>query len=75
MHLAEVLIHVNENLDDSGQNELEEQLRSVEGVVAPRFSLERDNFLFVSYNTDQVTSSSLIKKVRENGLRAQLVGL
>ncbi len=75
MHLAEVLIHVNENLDDFGQNKLEEQLRSVEGVVAPRFSLEKDNFLFVSYNTDAVTSSSLIKKVRENGLHAQLVGL
>ena len=75
MRLADVLIHINEILDDAGQIELQEQLRGVEGIVAPRFSLKKDNLLFVSYNADAVTSTSLIRKVRENGLHAQLVGL
>ncbi len=75
MQLSDVLIHVNGKLDDSKQNELEEQLRNLEGVVAPRFSLEKDNFLFVTYNSDAMNATALIEKVRENSFQSQLIGI
>jgi hypothetical protein len=75
MQLSDVLIHVYEKPDEAAQNKLEEQLRNLEGVIAPRFSLEKHNFLFVSYNSDTINSTALLEKVRENGFKAQLVGL
>ena len=35
MHLADLLIHVNEVLEASEQAFLEEELRKVKGVIAP----------------------------------------
>ena len=75
MNLSDVLIHVNEKLDDYAKNELELQLRNIEGVIAPRFSMEKDNFIFVSYNSDKVNATALIEKVRANGFQSQLIGI
>jgi hypothetical protein len=75
MQLSDVLIHINEIPNESEQDRLVEQLRSLKGVIAPRFSLEKDHFMFVSYNSDAIKSTALLDKVKENGFKAQLVGL
>jgi hypothetical protein len=75
MQLSDVLIHIDETPNESEQEKLVEQLRSLEGVIAPRFSLEKDHLMFVSYNSDTINSTTLLEKVRENGFEAQLVGL
>lgn len=75
MQLSDVLIHINEMPDESEQDKLVEQLRSLEGVIAPGFSLEKDHFIFVSYNSDTIKSTALLDKVKENGFKAQLVGI
>jgi hypothetical protein len=75
MQLSDVLIHINETPNESEQSDLVEQLRDLEGVIAPRFSQEKDHMLFVSYNSDTIDSSALIEKVWENGYKAQLVGM
>ena len=75
MQLSDVLIHIEDTPNESEQNMLVEQLRSLEGVIAPRFSLEKEHFMFVSYNSDAVKSTALLDKVKENGFKAQLVGL
>jgi tetrahydromethanopterin S-methyltransferase subunit F len=75
MQLSDVLIHINEMPNESEQNDLVEQLRNLEGVIAPRFSQEKDHMLFVSYNSDTIDSTAMIEKVRENGYKAQLIGM
>ena len=75
MQLSEVLIHIDEMPNEFEQNKLVELLRSLDGVIAPRFSLEKDHFMFVSYNSDTIKSTDLLDKVKENGFKAQLVGL
>ncbi len=75
MNLPEVLIHVSEKPDVSGKNELVEQLRILDGVVASGFSQEKEHLLFVSYNSDMINAAALLEKVKENGFKAQLVGL
>lgn len=75
MQLSDVLVHINETPNESEKNDLVEQLRDLEGVIAPRFSQEKDHMLFVSYNSDTIDSSALIEKVWENGYKAQLVGM
>jgi hypothetical protein len=75
MQLSDVLIHIDEIPKESEQDVLVEQLRNLEGVIAPGFSQEKDHFLFVSYNSDTTNSTTLLEKVRENGFKVQLVGL
>ena len=75
MQLSDVLIRIDEMPDESEQDQLVEQLRSLEGVIGSRFSLEKDHFMFVSYNSDTIKSTALLDKVKEHGFKAQLVGL
>jgi len=75
MNLPEVLIHVSDKPNESEKNELVEQLRELDGVIAPRFSQEKEHLLFVSYNSDTLNATKLLDKVKESGFKAQLVGL
>ena len=75
MNLPEVLIHINDKPNESEKNKLVEQLRILDGVIAPRFSEEKEHLLFVSYNSDTINATTLLNKVKENGFKAQLVGL
>jgi len=75
MQSSDVLIHIDEIPIESVQDELVEQLKNLEGVITPWFSREKNNFLFVSYDSDTINSTALLEKVRENGFRARLAGL
>ena len=75
MQLSDVHIHIHEMPNESEQDKLVVQLRSLEGVIAPRFSLEKEHFMFMSYNSDTIKSTALLDKVKKNGFKAQLVGL
>lgn len=75
MQLSDVLIHINEMPNEFEQNDLVEQLRKLEGVIAPGFSQEKKHMLFVSYNSETIDSATLIEKVKESGFNARLVGM
>lgn len=75
MNFPEVLIHVSEKPNESEKSELVEQLRILDGVIAPRFSQEKVHLLFVSYDSDTINAITLLEKVKESGFKAQLVGL
>ncbi len=75
MNLPEILIHLSEKPNESEKEELVKQLRDLDGVIAPRFSQEKEHLLFVSYNSDTINAAALLDKVKQNGFKAQLVGL
>lgn len=73
MQLTDVLIHLEQNVDEAKKENIIERLRVTEGVIAPRFN--KENLLLVSYNSDTVSSLTLLNEVRDKGYKAQLVGL
>ena len=75
MHLADLLIHVHEKLGVTEQEGLEDDLRQVEGVIAPRFNGDNPHMLLVSYNPEATNSYNLLRKVTTKGYGAQLVAL
>jgi len=75
MQLSDVLIHLDQNINESEKENIIEQLRAVEGVIAPRFNKEREQLLLVSYNSDTINSLTLLNEVHDKGYKAQLVGL
>ena len=75
MQLSDVLVHVSEKINADEKNYLVNQLRGLNGVIAPRFSENKEHLLLVSYNSDAVSALSLLNTVKQSGLHAQLVGL
>lgn len=75
MHLADVLIHIDEALASSHRGHLEEALRNNKGVIAPRFNGGSRHLLLVSYNPEVTSSHNLLRIVKNNGYSAQLVGM
>ncbi len=75
MQLADLMIHVNENLAAGERTSLEERMRELEGVVAPRFCEGKPHLLMVSYNAEVTDSGSLLRHVEADGYHVQLVGM
>jgi hypothetical protein len=73
MHTPDVTIHINEALDATKQDALENAMREIDGVIAPRFNLP--NMLVVLYNSDKTSPAVLLNAVTSRGYQAQLVGL
>ena len=41
MQLTDILIHVNDDINEDKKESLVEQLRDLEGVIAPRFNKDK----------------------------------
>ncbi len=75
MHLVDLLIHVKEALGSTERASLEDELRKVEGVIAPRFNRETPHLLLVSYDPREAEARNLLNRVKDIGYTAQLVGM
>lgn len=75
MDIVDLLIHVAPPLGGKEQQALEEELRNVEGVIAPRFNGPGTHLLSIAYNPDRVGAQRLLQAVRAAGYQASLVGL
>lgn len=73
MQAADIIIHINDNLNINQKHDVESQLRGIEGVIAPRFN--KDHLLVIYFNLNKTNSSVLLNKVQSTGYQAQLVGL
>ncbi|MDD5328759.1 MAG: hypothetical protein PHX38_02055 [Sulfuricella sp.] len=74
MQISDILIHVDETLDTDRRQALEERVRTLPGVLAPRFNPGRDHLLLVAFDPERTRISDLLGEVVAAGYRAQLVG-
>ncbi len=73
--MADVTLHIDQELDEAGREKLEQALRQREGVVSVRFNPERPHLAVIEYNPKQVNSRDLVDIPKFQGLSAELVGL
>ncbi|MEW8628044.1 MAG: ATP-binding protein [Candidatus Thiodiazotropha sp.] len=73
MNSTDIMIHINESLTEANQQELELEMRNIEGVIASRFN--KPHLLVVAYDAELIGSPELLKHVMRKGYHAQLVGL
>lgn len=74
MYISDVMIHINESLGIEARTSLEEAMRTIDGVVAPRFNTGKEHLLMIAFDPHKTSSAVLLKKARDAGLTAQLVG-
>lgn len=75
MDIVDLLIHVSPLVSSSERQALEQQLRNIEGVIAPRFNKPGSHLLSIAFNPERVGSRRLLHAVRAAGYQASLVGL
>lgn len=77
MNRADILIDIHPDFSDAKRTILENDLRSMEGVVTAHFDAEHPNShgLFVEYNPDRVNADTILKKARITDDHATMSGL
>lgn len=73
MDLVDVTVQVGGLTAAAERQELEERLRALPGVLAPRFNREHE--LVVAYDPAATGSGAILAAVRERAPQAHLVGL
>ncbi|WP_298350892.1 hypothetical protein [Rhodoblastus sp.] len=73
-YLADIVIHVNETLDETGLRVVECDLCGVDGVVAAKHVPGRNHILMVTYDNEEARAVDLLAPLKARGLHAQLIG-
>jgi hypothetical protein len=73
MQAADIMLHLQDELDPKAASELESEIHSIPGVIAARFN--KPHLLVVSYDPDDLRSETLLSHVQSKGYIAQLVGM
>jgi hypothetical protein len=75
MAIVDVLVHVAQVLDWKTRQKLEEGLRRVGGVIAPRFAETAPHLLLVAYDSETTSAAVVLTHISAEGYQARLVGL
>lgn len=75
--LADVTLHIDEELEPDQLGALEDALRARDGVVSVHFntSVKHPHLAVVEFNPVKVSSRDLLSILRYQGLHGELVGL
>ena len=60
MKIVDILIHINEPISLMFKDKLVEEIRSLPGVIAPRFSYQQKQLLLIAYNPEQICATRLL---------------
>ena len=75
IQLVDVTLHVDENLTREVRAEVENALRSMDGVVSVHNSHAKPHLIVVEYNPKKANSHDLLDRVQAQGVHAELIGL
>lgn len=73
--LADVLVHVNENIDEAALSAIEQDMRNDVGVISVGHRVGQSHLLMVVYDSELTQAVSLLQPLRTQGLHAQVIGL
>jgi len=74
MDINDVVIHVNETLDTQARRDLEDKMRDIDGVIAPKFNDRRPHLMIVAYDPGHTRTRELLDAVQRQGYHAQHCG-
>ena len=74
-NLADLVLHIDENLSADQRGTIEEILRSLDVVVRVHNSDKKPHFNIIEYDQAEMDSQRILKRVTDQGAHAELVGL
>jgi hypothetical protein len=73
--VADITLHIDENLDAEQRGTIEESLRALDGVVSVHNSDRAAHLTVIGYIPSVTDSQRILKRVTDQGAHAELVGL
>ena len=73
--LVDITLHIDENLSVEQRGSIEESLRALDGVVSVSNSDKAPHLAIVEYNPDKMDSQKILKRVTDQGVHAELIGM
>ncbi|MDX9994420.1 MAG: hypothetical protein RBS28_03780 [Rhodocyclaceae bacterium] len=73
--LADVLVHVNENMDEAALRNIEQDIRKDIGVISVGHRSGQTHILMVVYDSGATRAAKLLQPLRAQGLHVQVIGL
>jgi hypothetical protein len=75
MDISDIMVHFNNHIQATQRDNVENTLRAMDGVIAPRFVANKEQFLIVAYDPAKVQTGHFMKTFHDMGLEARFVGL
>lgn len=75
IQLADVTLHIDENLSKERRADVETSLRGIEGVVSVHNADKTPHLTMVEYNPEKTDSHSILNCVTGRGVHAELIGI
>jgi cell division protein FtsX len=77
INLADITLHIDEELSDQARAAVEQALRQRDGVVSVHFNTtaKHPHLAVVEFNPDKISSRDLLSIVQYQGYHGELVGL
>jgi hypothetical protein len=73
--LNEIVVHINEEIDDSTLDGLQEDIRRDLGVVSVGRRPNQHHLMLVVYDSEVAHATNILHNFQERGLHAQLIGM
>jgi hypothetical protein len=74
MHVGDIVIHIDEELDDRHILDLEKTLGEEHGIYSACVHENRRHLMLVDFDPENIRPSDIVHSVRRNGLHAEMVG-
>lgn len=75
MNCGDIVIHIDENLDDSSIHDLERRLSESTGIFSACVHEHRRHLMLVDFDPVDIKPSEIVSRVRNTGLHAEMIGL
>lgn len=75
IQLADVTLHIDENLERDQRATIEISLRALDGVISVQNPDKAPHLTVVEYDPEVTSSQEILERVTNQGAHAQLVGL
>jgi hypothetical protein len=74
MQTSDFLVHIDESLNQSALEAIEDEIRHNNGVVSVGHRFDKPHLVQVVYDSDATRMAEIVADVRQQGLHAQAVG-
>jgi hypothetical protein len=73
--LAEVTLHIDEDISHDKREEFRDVLLAMDGVMAAAYHDEKPHLMLIEYNPDAVNSIRFVDAAKKKNLHVELIGL
>ncbi len=74
INVADIILHIDNDLDTKMREAVENELRSINGVISVHMPEDKPHLVEVAYNPSAVKSENIVHSIRELAGHVEMAG-